>query len=143
MLLNAFAAGVAVLGLNSGAYGSEIVRGAIRAVPRGQWEATVALNLSRGQAMRWVILPQAAVAMLPPATNVLVELLKNTALVSLITISDLTFRAQVLRAATLRSGEIFVTILVLYFLVGTVLTGFMHSLERRAGRGLAHGGHRL
>ena len=138
--LSAFAAGVIVLGLNTGAYGSEVVRGAIQAVPRAQREAAAALNLTRLQALRRVVLPQALPAMLPPAGNLAIELLKNTALVSLITITELTFSAQILRAETLRSAEIFTLVLVLYFAAALVITGGVRRLERRAGRGLPQGG---
>ncbi|HEX5477774.1 MAG TPA: amino acid ABC transporter permease, partial [Burkholderiales bacterium] len=72
--LSAFAAGTLVLALNTGAYGSEVVRGAVQAVPRGQREAAAALNLGRLQALRRVILPQALPAMLPPAGNLAIEL---------------------------------------------------------------------
>lgn len=96
--LPAMLVGIVVLALNAGAYGAEVVRGAIRAVPPGQREAGVALNLTRGQIMRRIVVPQAIPAMLPPAGNLLIELLKNTALVSLITITDLTFRGQLLRS---------------------------------------------
>ncbi|MFY2951914.1 ectoine/hydroxyectoine ABC transporter permease subunit EhuC, partial [Achromobacter ruhlandii] len=103
--LPAMLVGIVVLALNAGAYGAEVVRGAIRAVPPGQREAGVALNLTRGQIMRRIVVPQAIPAMLPPAGNLLIELLKNTALVSLITITDLTFRGQLLRSETLRTTE--------------------------------------
>lgn len=129
--LGAMAAGISVLALNTGAYGAEVVRGAIRAVPPGQWDAASALGLSRRQALRRVILPQAAVAMLPPAGNLLVELLKNTALVSLVTVADLTFEAQVLRAATLRSGAIFGGVLVVYYLLAQVIARSVKEVERR------------
>ena len=95
--LPAMLVGIVVLGLNAGAYGAEVVRGAIRAVPPGQREAGVALNFTRGQILRRLVLPQAVPAMLPPAGNLLIELLKNTALVSLVTITDLTFRGQLLQ----------------------------------------------
>lgn len=137
--LSAFAAGTLVLALNTGAYGSEVVRGALQAVPRGQREAAAALNLSRGQALRRVILPQAFPAMLPPAGNLAIELLKNSALVSLITITELTFTAQLLRAETLRSAEIFSLVLVLYFAVALAITAGVRWLERRASRGLGRG----
>ncbi|HLS86694.1 MAG TPA: ectoine/hydroxyectoine ABC transporter permease subunit EhuC [Burkholderiales bacterium] len=137
--LGAFAAGVLVLGLNTGAYGSEVVRGAIQAVPRGQREAAQALNLTRLQALRRIVLPQALPAMLPPAGNLAIELLKNTALVSLITITELTFSAQILRAETLRSAEIFSLVLALYFAVALAITGLVRFLERRASPGLAQG----
>ena len=127
--LPAVVVGIVVLALNAGAYGAEVVRGAIQAVESGQYEAARALNMSRVQTMRRIILPQAVPAMLPPAGNLMIELLKNTALVSLITISDLTFRGQLLRAETLQSTEIFGLILVLYFVVALLMTAAMRWLE--------------
>lgn len=94
MKLPALLVGIVVLGANAGAYGAEVVRGAILAVPAGQREAAVALNLTRARTIWRIILPQAVPAMLPPTGNLLIELLKNTALVSLITITDLTFRGS-------------------------------------------------
>jgi len=138
--LSAFAAGTLVLALNTGAYGAEVVRGAVLAVPRGQLDASVALNLSHLQTLWRIVMPQALPAMLPPAGNLAIELLKNSALVSLITITELTFAAQLLRAESLRSAEIFGLVLVLYFAVALCITGGMRLLERRAARGLERGG---
>ncbi|CPO73777.1 binding-protein-dependent transport system inner membrane protein [Bordetella pertussis] len=107
------------------------MRGAILAVPAGQREAAVALNLTRARTIWRIILPQAVPAMLPPTGNLLIELLKNTALVSLITITDLTFRGQLLRSETLRTTEIFTLVLLLYFAVALVITGGIRMLERR------------
>jgi len=129
--LPAMAVGIAVLALNAGAYGAEVVRGAVHAVASGQREAALALNMTPAQTMRRIVLPQAIPAMLPPAGNLLIELLKNTALVSLITIADMTFRGQVLRSETLRSTEIFGLMLALYFAVALVITAGMRLLERR------------
>jgi polar amino acid transport system permease protein len=137
--ISAMAAGMLALGLNTGAYGAEVVRGAIQAVPRGQREAAVALNMTRAQTLARIIVPQALIAMLPPAGNLLIELLKNTSLVSLIAIAELTFRAQALRAATLQTGEIFVLILILYFAVSLAIMGMVRWLEGRLARGLDHG----
>lgn len=134
--LSAMAAGVLVLGLNLGAYGAEVVRGAIRAVPRGQYEACTALNMTRIQAMRHVILPQAAVAMLPPAGNLAIELLKNTSLASLITIPEITFEAQTLRAETLQTTEIYSLVLAVYFVLALAITLLLRRLEQRLSRGL-------
>lgn len=134
--VSAFTAGTLVLALNTGAYGAEVVRGAVLAVPRGQLDASAALNLNRLQTLRRIVLPQAFPAMLPPAGNLAIELMKNTALVSLITITDLTFAAQLLRAETLRSAEIFGLVLVLYFAVALLITAGVRLLERRASRGL-------
>lgn len=130
---------ILALGLNVGAYGSEVVRGAVNAMPRGQWEATVALNMTRGQALREIILPQALVAMIPPWGNLFVELLKATALVSLITISDLAFEAQQMNATTYRTVEIFSIVLVMYLAIAMLITIGMRSLERLAARGLNRG----
>jgi len=129
--LPAMLVGIVVLALNAGAYGAEVVRGAIRAVPPGQREAGVALNLTRAQIMRRIVVPQALPAMLPPAGNLLIELMKNTALVSLITITDLTFRGQLLRSETLRTTEIFTLMLLMYFCVALLITAGVRLLERR------------
>ena len=139
----AMTTGILVLGLNIGAYGAEVVRGAILNVARGQYEAGTALNLTPWQRMRHVVIPQAIPAMLPPAGNLIVELLKGTALVSLITLSDLTFRGQVLRGETLRTTEIFALLLVIYFVIALVLTRGVGWLEIRMTRHMnverAHG----
>lgn len=137
---SALGAGIVVLGLNVGSYGAEVVRGAVRAVPPGQWEAGRALGFSEGQIRRRIVLPQAFVAMIPPAGNLLVELLKGTALVSLITLSELTFRAQLLRSATLRTVEIFGLVLVLYYALARVLLFGVGRLEKRLARGRDLGG---
>lgn len=130
---------IAALGLNVGAYGAEVVRGAINSVARGQWEATVALNMTRMQALRRVILPQAVVAMIPPWGNLFIELLKATALVSLITISDLTFKAQQMNQTTYRTVEIFTLVLLIYLAIAVLITTGMRALEGLASRGLSRG----
>src|SRR3546814_17022726 len=85
---------ILTLGLNVGAYGAEVVRGAVSAVHRGQWEATVALNMSRVEALRRVILPQALVAMIPPCGKLFIQLVTAPAPVSQLTIPDPAFQAQ-------------------------------------------------
>jgi polar amino acid transport system permease protein len=134
--LSPLQAGILALGLNVGAYGAEVVRGAILAIPREQNEACVALNLSRWQQMRHVILPQAFVLMLPTFGNNAIELLKGTAVVSLISLSDMTFQAQVVRAQTGSTAAPFLTILILYFLMAVLLSTFIRGLERRLSAGL-------
>ncbi|MBJ7264406.1 MAG: ectoine/hydroxyectoine ABC transporter permease subunit EhuC [Burkholderiaceae bacterium] len=129
--LPAMAVGIGVLAANAGAYGAEVVRGAVRGVAVGQHEAATALNMAPGQIVRRIVLPQAIPAMLPPAGNIMIELLKNTALVSLITITDLTFRGQLLRSDTLRTTDIFILVLLLYFAVAVLITGGVRLLERR------------
>lgn len=132
--LSAFVAGVLALGLNLGAYGAEIVRGAILSIPKGQYEAAIALNMSPVQRMYRIILPQALVLMLPSFGNLLIELLKATALVSLITLPDLTFRANGIRMTQGRTAEIFFILLLLYFVIAYPLTLMVRWLERRLSR---------
>lgn len=133
------AAGIVALGLNIGSYGSEVVRGAIKAIPKTQYEATVALNMTAYRRMRSVVLPQAIVGMLPPFGNLLIELLKGTSLVSLITIADLTFNGQVLRSATGDTLTVFLLVLALYFVMAYALTLGMKVLERRAAKSIGRG----
>ncbi|HVS16378.1 MAG TPA: ectoine/hydroxyectoine ABC transporter permease subunit EhuC [Thermoanaerobaculia bacterium] len=128
-------AGILVLALNAGAYGAEVVRGALEAVPRGQLEAASALGFSPRQTLWRIQLPQATLSMLPPAGNLAIELLKNTSLVSMITLSELTFQGQVLRAATLRTTEIFALLLAIYFVLAQALRAGVRALERHLGRG--------
>ncbi|MGH3328504.1 MAG: ectoine/hydroxyectoine ABC transporter permease subunit EhuC [Streptomycetales bacterium] len=130
------ATGVVALGLNYGAYGSEVVRGAINAVPRAQWEATVALNMGRMQRMRRVILPQAVVGMIPPFGNWLIQLLKGSALVSAIGLSDITFEALSYRSATGDTIIAFGAALIVYFILAQACAFGMRLLERRAKRGI-------
>ncbi|TIM40112.1 MAG: ectoine/hydroxyectoine ABC transporter permease subunit EhuC [Mesorhizobium sp.] len=137
--LNAFLVAVLALGLNVGAYGSEVVRGAIQSVARAQWEACTALNMSRPQMLRRIILPQAFVAMIPPWGNLFIELLKSTALVSLITLSDLAFKAQQMNQNTFKTIPIFTLVLLMYLAMSLVVTIGMRLLERRASLGLARG----
>lgn len=139
ILLEPLAVAIAALGLNVGAYGAEVARGAVTAVPRGQWEASVALNMPRGLALRRIILPQAFVAMIPPWGNLFIELLKATALVSLITISDLTFKAQQMNQTTFRTVEIFTIVLIMYLAISILITVGMRALETAAARGMARG----
>ncbi len=129
-------AGVMALGLNVGAYGAEVVRGAIKSVPREQIEACTALNLTRWQRMRHVLLPQAFVVMLPTFGNNAIELLKGTAVVSLISLADMTFQAQVVRAQTGSTAIPFVTTLVLYFAMSSAIAWSVRGLERRLSAGL-------
>ncbi|WP_248700093.1 ectoine/hydroxyectoine ABC transporter permease subunit EhuC [Haematobacter massiliensis] len=129
-------AGILALGLNVGAYGAEVVRGAILSVPRDQHEACTAVNLTRFQRMRHVILPQALPLMLPTFCNNAIELLKATSVVSLISLADMTFQAQVVRSQTGNTFLPFVTILILYFAMSSVISYAVRAYERRVTRGL-------
>lgn len=139
--LSPVVAGVAALSLNIGAYGAEVVRGAIQAVPQGQYEAATAVNFSKRYALWHVILPQALVEMMPPFGNLVVQNLKDTALVSLITLTDLTFAAQTVRNLTHESIPAFSATLIIYFLLSLLFIGVMRLLERLIARkvGVAQG----
>ncbi|MFB7209576.1 ectoine/hydroxyectoine ABC transporter permease subunit EhuC [Streptomyces sp. NPDC056255] len=128
--------GVVAFGLNYGAYGAEVVRGAIGSVPRGQYEAAVALNMSPLHRMRKVILPQAWVQMIPSFTNLLIQLLKCTPLLWLISAADLMTVVQQLRDRTGETLTAYVTLLAVYFVLAYALTLLMNLLERSAKRRL-------
>jgi polar amino acid transport system permease protein len=132
-----FTAGFVTVGLHIGAYGAEIVRGAVQAVPKGQWEAAYALSMSPARRMRRIILPQALVLMLPAWGNLLIELLKGTALVALISVADLMFQTRQINASTFLSAQAFGTALVIYYILARFLiTPFMRWLERIMARRL-------
>ncbi|MGE0502096.1 MAG: ectoine/hydroxyectoine ABC transporter permease subunit EhuC [Rhizobiaceae bacterium] len=129
--LEKFTAGFVAVGMNLGAYGAELVRGAILAVPKGQWEASLALNMSPAKRMRRVILPQALIIMLPSWGNLMIELLKGTALVALIAVADLMFQVKQINGTTFLSAESFGTALIIYYVIARfMVTPFMRWLER-------------
>ncbi len=133
LTLTPFVSGVVALGLNFGAYGAEIVRGGIQSVPRGQYEAALALNMSPATRMRRIIIPQTFPLILPPAANLAVELLKATALVALITVVDLMFVAKQINATTWLSAQVFGTALIIYYVMARFgLVPFLRWLETRA-----------
>lgn len=132
--------GVLALSLNIGAYGAEVVRGAVVSVPREQREAAVALNFTRRQTLWRIVMPQALPEMMPPFGNLAVQNLKDTALVSLITISDLTFHADALRNLTLASVPIYTLTLFMYFGMALVLMGLIRLIERWTRRHMTSSG---
>ncbi|WP_403025471.1 ectoine/hydroxyectoine ABC transporter permease subunit EhuC [Salinibacterium sp. GXW1014] len=136
--LHPMTAGILALGLNYGAYAAEVVRGSINSVPAGQWEATTALSMTRAQRMRRVIFPQAWALMIPSLTNLLIHLLKGTAVVGTITITDLTFRLDSLQRDT-NTFFAYGLGLVIYFVLAYILTLIMNALEVQAKHRLGRG----
>ena len=133
--LEAFAAGVLTLGMNFGAYGAEVVRAGILAVPKGQWEAAHALNFSPAKRIRRIIIPQIFPIILPPASNLTVELLKATSLVALVTVVDLTFEARQINSITWLSAQCFGTALLIYYIMARfALVPFLRWLELLAAK---------
>ncbi|MCC5890613.1 MAG: ectoine/hydroxyectoine ABC transporter permease subunit EhuC [Alkalibacterium sp.] len=133
--MSAMTAAVLAIGLNYGAYTSEVVRSGIQSVDQGQVEASIALNFTRYQRMKRIILPQAFILMLPNLGNQLIELFKSTSLVALITLTDLTYQANVLNATTLQTTQIFTALLVIYFVIAWPMTKGMKVLERKMTEG--------
>ena len=132
---DALTAGVIACGCNVGAYGSEVVRSAILAVDKDQHEAAKALNYSNYEKYRYVIIPQAIPIMVPTFGNLLIELLKLTAVCSLITISDLTFMAHIIRVQTALTLEPFLIILVIYFIIASVLVKIVDLIAKKFSKG--------
>lgn len=131
--LTAMQTGVLVLGLSYGAYAQEAVRSAILAVPDGQREAGIALNMKSSQIMRRVIVPQAIVRMIPPMGNRLIQLLKGTALVSMITLSELMYQGVKARMLTLENAKVFGLVLVIYYLLAYPLRMGISWTEKKVG----------
>ncbi len=135
LLLPAFACGILGLGMYSASYVSEIVRGAIQSVDRGQMEAARSMGMSYRQAMFKIILPQAFVRMIPPLGNEFISLIKNSALVSLLTIHDLMHEGQKIISVSYRSLEIYLVIAVIYWFMTTFVTVVLRRVEVRLQAG--------
>lgn len=129
--LEAFLAAIMTLALFEGAYIAEIVRGGIESIDRGQWHAGQALGMRRWQILRSVILPQAYRRMLPPLTGQFISTIKDSAIVSVISIQELTFEGMELMAATYLTFEVWITVAVLYFVLTYSCSLLARNLERR------------
>ncbi|MDB5833463.1 MAG: transporter permease [Caballeronia sp.] len=130
IMLPAFACGVLGLGVYSGAYVSEIVRGSIQSVDRGQMEAARSLGMPYRMAMRKVILPQAFVRMIPPLGNEFIALIKNSALVSLLTINDLMHEGEKIISVSYRSLEVYIVIAFIYLILTSATSLVLRKTER-------------
>lgn len=135
---NDFWVGAIAIGLNYGAYMSEIVRGSILAVDEGQSEASTALNMSRFQRMRLIIFPQALRMMLPEFGNYLIQMLKATSLVSLISLTDILYYGNIMRSTNIdMAPTIYLFILVFYFILALPIIWLTRKLEKNAKKGVA------
>lgn len=132
--LSALEAGVAVLALNVGAYGAEIVRGALSAVPAGQREACTALGLPLWVAYVKILIPQALARAVLPFGNLMVDLLKGTALLSAITVTELTFAGRQIVSAIGHPFLIFGAVLCLYLIMAAPIAWGARVFDRRARR---------
>ncbi|WP_078381774.1 amino acid ABC transporter permease [Sutcliffiella halmapala] len=124
-------AGIVTVAINAGAYFSEIIRAGIQSIDRGQTEAARSLGLNSVQTMRFIILPQAFRRMLPTITNQSIISLKDTSLLSIIGIADLTQRGQVQASATYEAFTIWLTVGIIYFVIIYLLSRLATFVERR------------
>jgi polar amino acid transport system permease protein len=131
LMLPAWACGVLGLGMYSGAYVSEIVRGAIESVDKGQNEAARSLGMSGPQSMRKIIIPQAVVRMIPPLGNEFIALIKNSALVSLLTIHDLMHEGQKIISVSYRSLEVYLIVALMYLVMTSAIAAALRLIEKR------------
>ncbi|MER8434821.1 amino acid ABC transporter permease [Mesorhizobium caraganae] len=133
--LSGIAVGALVLGLNIGGYGSQSVRAALQALDRGQKEAGLALGLSRLDVLRLIELPQAIAAMMPTFINLAIQLIKGTALVSLLSLTDMTFRAKEISQLSYNPVRIYSGLLLAYFIVCYPVTILGRYLEKKLSKG--------
>ncbi|RVT67519.1 amino acid ABC transporter substrate-binding protein/permease [Niallia taxi] len=135
--ITAFVAGLITLSLNAGAYMAEIVRGGIQSVDKGQMEAARSLGLPYGKAMLKVVLPQAIQLMIPAFINQFVITLKDTSILSIIGINELTQSGKIIIARNLESFQMWIIVGIIYFIVIMILTKVSNVLERRIKNGKA------
>lgn len=129
--LSALEAGIVALGLNSGAFLSEIFRGGLVSIARGQHDAAHVLGFSRVQTLRYIIVPQALRRVLPSVANVFISMLKDSSLLSVVAVPELTYQAMQEVARTYRPLELYTGLAVVYFLVTYPLSLGASFLERR------------
>ena len=129
--LDRFWVGVLALSVFEGAFSSEVIRAGILSVRHGQWEAGASLGLSRVQLYRSVVLPQAIPLMLPPLTGIVISLIRNSAIVSVIAVFDLTTEARNIISETFLSFEIWITVAVIYLAFTLALSAMASRLEHR------------
>ncbi len=129
--LEAFIAAVVTLALFEGAYIAEIVRAGINSLDRGQWDAGLALGMGRWQQLRHIILPQAFQRMIPALAGQAISTIKDSAIVAVISIQELTFQGMELMAATYLTFEVWITVTILYFLLTYSCSWLAGKLEKR------------
>ncbi|WP_373895418.1 amino acid ABC transporter permease [Virgibacillus natechei] len=124
-------AGIVVIALNSGAYIAEIVRGAVQSIEKGQMEAGRSLGLDQGQAMRYIIWPQAFKRMIPPLGNQFIISIKDTSLLSVILVPELMFQGRLIASNHYNAVEIYTAVAVFYLAITLTLSFVLRIFERR------------
>lgn len=133
-LIENFIVGLLCLSIFSGAYVTEIVRAGLQSIPRAQIEAGESIGLSRVDVMRFVVFPQAVRNVLPPLAGQFIQLIKDSSLVSLVSIQELSFMAQDVQVSTQRVFEVFLFVAVIYFVICFGLSRLFSRLEARAAQ---------
>ncbi|KQL47240.1 hypothetical protein AN963_14325 [Brevibacillus choshinensis] len=131
LTIDPFPSAVLGLGINTGAYVAEVIRSGIQAVEKGQREAAFALGLSSSQTMRLIILPQAFKIIIPPLGNQFILLIKDSSLVSTITLVELTRTAQRIISTTYKPIELYIAAAVLYYIASLLATKLINRLEKK------------
>ena len=132
------AVGCVALAFYAGTYFSEVIRGAVLAIPKGQLEAARAIGMSYFMGMREIVAPQTLKIFLPPSTNTAISMIKETSVLSTITVAEITYQGLVVQGATFAPFEVFITTAALYWLITSAFAFGMHRIERAAG--VAQGG---
>lgn len=131
ILFGNFISGLICLAIFEGAYITEIVRAGLQAIPRGQWEAGRSVGLSNYHVLRYIIVPQAVQKIVPPLANQFITLIKDSSIVSLISIQELTFMAIEVGVSTTRVFEVWITVAVMYFVICYGCAYWFTRMEKR------------
>ncbi len=134
IVLDPLVAALIGFSLNIGAYNAEVIRGAIEAIPRGQWDAAYSLSMTRAQALRRTILPQAARVAVPPLANSFIALVKDTSLAAVITVPEIFQAAQRIASVTYEPMVLYVEAALIYLVLCSVLSSLQGRLERYFSR---------
>lgn len=129
--INEFVAGVIAFSINSSAYVAEILRAGIQSIPKGQREAALSLGFSPTQTLRYIILPQAFIRVIPPLVNEGIALLKNSSLLSAIAVVELTRAGQLISARTFKPFEMYLAVSLIYLVMTVILSFVARQLEAR------------
>lgn len=133
-----FITAVVALAINSGAYISELLRGGLNSIDKGQMEAGLSLGLSRSQSMRKIIIPQAVKVILPGLANEFITMIKESAIVSTVGIFDVTYSSNIIKAATYSTFEPLLVVALIYLFLTTVTTQLMAIMERKLNTDADH-----
>ena len=137
IVLDPWPSAIVAFSLNVGGYAAETIRAAILSVPKGQWEAAATVGLSRAATLRQIVLPQAARVAVPPLSNTLISLVKDTSLASAVLVTEILRKAQELAAPTFQFFLLYGIAAIYYWIVSQLLTVLQGRLEKRLNRKVA------